>query len=252
MNKILFFTGAGISAESGISTFRDNEDGLWTKYDPDVVATMSAFEPNKELVFKFYSERRVSLANIKPNKAHIEIAKLQKEMGADRVKIVTQNIDDLFEQAGCVDVVHVHGKMTEMRCLECNHIWDVGYTETTPNTMCPKCGREHTKPNVIFFGEHAPKYKALFDIFDTNKTRNDVVVVIGTSGNVVPMVYVTLNGYEHNSGFNILCNKDDDGEFDPRVFHRTFFCKATEAIDEIISIAKKRVNKFNSIPDEEL
>lgn len=239
MSKILFFTGAGLSAESGISTFRNNEDGLWTRYNPDVVANMETFYANRNQVFKFYNERRLSLGNLKPNKAHLEIAKLQAELGPDKVKIVTQNIDDFLEQAGCKDVVHVHGRLTEIHCLECGKIYDVGYTEVSAKDTCLHCGSKHIKPNVIFFGEHAPHYFDMYQIFGELREEGDVIIAIGTTFEVVP--FYAIMGNVSTPSYNILCNKDRGGDIDHEMIHKIYYMKATEAIDGIIATAKAQL-----------
>jgi NAD-dependent deacetylase len=232
--RVLFFTGAGISADSGLSTFRDNEDGLWTKYNPDVVATMATFEENKELVFQFYNERRVLLQDVQPNKAHAEIGKLQQQYGEDSVQIFTQNIDDLFEKAGCVDVQHVHGKFTEMKCLSNpNHVYDIGHSTVTTTERCPVCGGG-VKPGVIFFGEDAPLYPLMYNTFKLS-TENDLIVVIGTSGNVVNMAYVVGLKHLQYGGKRILCNKDSNDWIDYELFDDLLFGKAIDCIDEIVT-----------------
>lgn len=244
MNNLLIFTGAGLSAESGISTFRDNEDGLWTKYDPDVVANLNSFEKNRELVFKFYNERRIGLPSLKPNKAHEGIARLQKKFGTDRVKIFTQNIDDFLERAGCEDVVHVHGKFTDMNCLACGHRWDIGYAEYVIDTPCPECGKSHlVKPGVVFFYENAPEYPEMYRTFD--KSRKDIILVIGTSGEVIDLKHITGNRYSPNRSYTILNNKEFDkfGSIPYEKFDMCLFKPATEAIERIEEVVTNFLEK---------
>jgi NAD-dependent deacetylase len=236
MRRILFFTGAGISAESGISTFRDNEDGLWTKYNPDVVANMASFEENKQLVFKFYNERRVEMEHVTPNKAHVEIGKLQQQYGTDSVINFTQNIDDLFEKAGCLDVKHVHGKINEMRCLDNpNHMYNVGYGLTSSDDTCPECGGS-VKPGVIFFGESAPMYQQMFHTF-RGATKDDLIVVIGTSGSVIRLDSLVGSSYVKQGGHRILCNKDSNDWIPYESFDTLLFGQATEQIDIIVTMS---------------
>ena len=245
MNKILIFTGAGLSAESGISTFRDNEDGLWTKYNPDIVCNIHVFKKNRNLVFDFYNERRIGLPSLSPNKAHLGIAEIQKKYGKDNVKIYTQNIDDFLERAGCEDVVHVHCKFTDMTCLNCEHTWDVGYSPYELNMPCLRCGSlEDVKPGVVFFGEPAPKYAEMFSTF--GKSRNDIIIVIGTSGEVVPLKYIAGNRYSPNKSYTILNNKEYDrgGHIDTRLFDVCMFKPASEAIDRIQEMVE-RINNAN-------
>jgi NAD-dependent deacetylase len=249
MNKILIFTGAGLSAESGISTFRDNVDGLWTKYNPDIVADMRNFKRHRSTVFKFYNERRTELPTLSPNAAHEGIAKLQKLYGKDNVKIFTQNIDDFLERAGCEDVVHVHGKFTEMHCMACGLTWEIGHTHFAEDKACPNCDAvEDVKPGVIFFYEDAPEYPNMYKTF--RDSRKDIILVIGTSGEVVPLHKITGNRYSTNKSFSILNNKDHDkyGQIDYGDFDVCVFEPAGQAIDKVISIVKREYEKLQGIP----
>ena len=138
---------------------------------------------------------------------HEVIAALQKKYGKDVVKIFTQNIDDFLEQAGCEDVVHVHGKFTEMHCMACNHTWDIGHTHFGEDEPCINCGDiDKVKPGVIFFYENAPEYPNMNKTF--KNSRNDIIAVIGTSGEVVSMDLICGNRYSTNKSFTILNNKD--------------------------------------------
>ena len=177
--KIIIFSGAGISAESGLTTFRD-EGGLWASYDPNVVCNYYNWLDNYEIVHEFYNKRRTELATKKPNAAHEAIKRLCDEF---EVINITQNVDDLFEKAGCRNVIHLHGHLTSLRCVKCEAIIDFGYAPYK-YTPCPKCGAEKLKPNIIFFGESAPKYATMYGIFE-RLTPNDIALVVGTSGEVV-------------------------------------------------------------------
>lgn len=244
MKQILIFTGAGLSAESGISTFRDNVDGLWTKYNPEIVANLHAFPANRSEVMKFYNERRVELPTLAPNAAHIGIAAMQKKYGKENVKIFTQNIDDFLERAGCEDVVHVHGKFTEMKCMACDHIWDIGHTHWDENRPCPECGAvQAVKPGVIFFFETAPEYPNMYKTF--RDSRKDIIIVIGTSGEVISMDKIAGNRRTPNKSFTILNNKDRDkyGMIDYRLFDSTLFKPASEAIENITRIVEEQYEK---------
>ena len=184
--NIVFFTGAGISAESGISTFRD-EDGLWNKYDINEICSKDSLELNRDKTIAFYNSRRVELKDKMPNKAHMAIAELQKRY-PNNIKVITQNIDDLFERAGCIDVLHLHGFLTEVKCEDnmCNYKRDIGYNNQ--NISCPLCG-EYIRPNVVFFNEPTPDYAKMWGIL-----RNvDILAVIGTSGNVINIKQIVEN-----------------------------------------------------------
>ena len=158
MRQLILLTGSGISANSGLDTFRTSgEKSLWAQYDADVVCNFDCWEENFDLVHQFYSARRKQLGTVAPNAAHRLAVSWQERFGAD---LITQNVDDLFERAGARDVLHVHGSLTSMRCLDCETTWDVGYQAFDPATgCCPQCGALwEVKPNVVFFNERAPLY----------------------------------------------------------------------------------------------
>lgn len=213
--KILVFAGAGISAESGLNTFRD-KDGLWTKYDINEVCNYHNFlnmkkdASRRKHLFDFYNEIKVSCDKASPNLAHIEIANWQKQYGVDNVLVVTSNVDDLFEKAGIKNVLHVHGDLQKSHCTSCQTTWNETYFNH--ETRCPKCSSRQTKPNVVFFGEMAPKYKDLNRILIKKRKKEDFLVVIGTSFNVIDAEWL-VGGNRHNT---ILINKDEssaDGLF---------------------------------------
>jgi NAD-dependent deacetylase len=186
MRQLILLTGSGISADSGLDTFRTSgEKSLWAQYDADVVCNFDCWEENFDLVHQFYSARRAQLGTVSPNAAHRLAASWQERFGAD---LITQNVDDLFERAGARDVLHVHGSLTSMRCLDCETIWDVGYQVFDPATgCCPHCGALwEVKPNVVFFNERAPLYTEMWRRL-AELTDDDVLVVIGTSGTVLPV-----------------------------------------------------------------
>ncbi|AEH45386.1 Silent information regulator protein Sir2 [Thermodesulfatator indicus DSM 15286] len=180
ISKIVILTGAGISAESGIQTFRD-KGGLWEKYSLEEVATPQGFRKNPRFVHEFYNQRRRDLFKVKPNPAHYALARLEQEFPGE-VLLVTQNVDDLHERAGSRNLLHMHGELLKVRCEACNVILkEEG--EIFPETKCPKCGRQGTlRPHVVWFGE-MPFY--LDEIYKALK-ECDLFVAIGTSGTVYP------------------------------------------------------------------
>ncbi|OAG27834.1 Sir2 family NAD+-dependent deacetylase [Thermodesulfatator autotrophicus] len=180
ISKIFILTGAGISAESGIQTFRD-KGGLWEKYNLEEVATPQGFRQNPRFVHEFYNQRREDLLKVMPNPAHYALARLEREFPGE-VLLVTQNVDDLHERAGSRKVLHMHGELLKVRCEACEAIFkEEG--EIFPETRCPKCGREGTlRPHVVWFGE-TPFY--LDKIYRALK-ECDLFVAIGTSGTVYP------------------------------------------------------------------
>ncbi|MCC7168388.1 MAG: NAD-dependent deacylase [Rhodospirillales bacterium] len=185
MKRIVILTGAGISKESGLDTFRD-ADGLWSKVRIEDVATPEAFLRDPVRVHDFYNQRRRQMVggNIRPNAAHIALAKLEEE-GAKRqieVLVVTQNIDDLHEKAGSRNLLHMHGEMKKVRCESCDHVvaWEEDLTLETP---CPACARPGgMRPHVVWFGE-MPLY---MDQIMQALERFDLFLSFGSSVNVYP------------------------------------------------------------------
>jgi NAD-dependent deacetylase len=177
--RIVILTGAGISAESGLGTFRD-KDGLWTKYDLNDVATPEGFARNPALVHDFYNARRANLRAARPNAAHHALARLEAGHPGG-VLVVTQNVDNLHEQAGSRAVIHMHGQLMRALCASCAHRWDAP-TTMAPDDPCPSCGVPATRPDVVWFGEMPYQMEAIWDALRSA----DLFVSIGTSGNVYP------------------------------------------------------------------
>ena len=228
MAKVVILSGAGLSAESGISTFRDS-GGLWEQYDVNVVCNYDSLEKNESLTLEFYDKRRVELAQKEPNKAHVEYAKLKKRHPHD-VAIITQNVDDLFEKAGLEhdEVIHLHGYLPEVRCRDpyCEAVYNIGYKSIYDfhDGFCPKCG-EKLRPNIVFFGEMAPLYERL-----NQEIQNcEFVVVVGTSGNVIGVN--TMANYIPHS---ILNNLEESAAIEHQLFEKVFFSPATQAVDAIV------------------
>jgi NAD-dependent deacetylase len=183
MSKLIVFTGAGLSADSGLKTFRDS-NGLWEQHDVDQIANIDNFRKNFDLVHRFYNERRTQAATAIPNTAHHSIRSWQKRYDA---VVITQNVDGLLEAAGCVDVMHVHGRLNDMKCLMCRGTWEIDpdVPWTAGRDACPKCGSKlDVKPGIIMFNEDAPLYRDMYNVLGNLET-GDVLVVIGTSGQVV-------------------------------------------------------------------
>jgi NAD-dependent deacetylase len=177
--RVVVLTGAGISAESGLPTFRD-ADGLWEGHDPTAVATPEAYAADPDLVHRFYDQRRAQLARVEPNAAHRALARLERELGDDLL-VVTQNVDDLHERAGSRRVLHMHGRLRSAWCTRCDarHQW-TGPLGDRP--ACPGCGERALRPDVVWFGE-VPR--AMEEI-DRALWECDLFVSIGTSGLVYP------------------------------------------------------------------
>lgn len=179
-NNIVFLTGAGISAESGLSTFR-SENGLWNNHKIEDVATIEGYYRNKDYVHTFYNEMRPQLDNAIPNSAHLSITKLQQNYPA-KVSIVTQNVDTLHEKAGNDNVYHIHGQINQIVCMNCGHIFE-SWSDCSSKDRCKKCEVfGHLKPNIVFFGENL----LYMDKVDNLLKTCDLFISVGTSGVVYP------------------------------------------------------------------
>jgi len=176
---IFILSGAGLSAESGLKTFRA-EDGLWEDHRVEDVATPEAFARNPELVQRFYNMRRAQAAEAEPNAAHHALARLQAEYDG-AVYLVTQNVDDLLERAGAQGVTHMHGALKDAMCAACGHRWPAPM-EMHVTDPCPACGTTATRPDIVWFGE-IPYH---MDAIQTALEDSDLFVAIGTSGVVYP------------------------------------------------------------------
>ena len=176
MKNIVVLTGAGISAESGLGTFRDL-GGLWEKYKIDDVATEKAFLKNPALVLEFYNIRRKQLLNSFPNDAHFALNKLKEKYN---LSILTQNIDDLHERSGNTDIIHLHGKLRESRSVIDNKIYSIKGSELNIGDYCEQGGQ--LRPNVVWFGEAVPNMDLAID----KVIQASVFIIIGTSLNVFP------------------------------------------------------------------
>jgi NAD-dependent deacetylase len=179
MTSIVILTGAGISAESGLGTFRD-EDGLWAQHAIEDVATPEGFARNPHLVHDFYNARRANAAQAKPNAAHLALTRLEAEYQGD-VLVITQNVDGLHEMAGSRNVLHMHGALDGALCNACGHRWPAPQ-QMRPEDACPACAARTTRPDVVWFGE-APYG---MDKIDPALAEADIFAAIGTSGQVFP------------------------------------------------------------------
>jgi NAD-dependent deacetylase len=179
MRKIVILTGAGISAESGIETFRA-EDGLWAQHRVEDVATPEGFARDPELVVNFYNARRAQLSEVEPNAAHRALARLEAAHKGE-VVVITQNVDDLHERGGSKTVMHMHGELKSALCAACDHRWPAPL-EMHVGEACPACAAPAARPDIVWFGEMPYDMDALF----AHLSQADVFAAIGTSGNVYP------------------------------------------------------------------
>lgn len=185
MNRIAVLTGAGVSAESGLGTYRDN-GGLWDNYDPAEVASIEGWMRNPGKVLDFYNMQRRNLEKVQPNEAHRLIAELEEHFHVD---VITQNVDNLHERAGSTRVLHLHGEVTKVRPENSyndydgfseKQVFDVGYGEVSLGDKAPN--GVQLRPHIVFFGEAVPKLMEAIDIV----SKADVVLIVGTSLSVYP------------------------------------------------------------------
>jgi len=183
--KMVVLTGAGVSAESGITTFRDS-DGLWENYRVEDVASIEGWYKDRDTVLKFYNERRAQLASVRPNAAHEAIAALEKEYD---VTVVTQNVDNLHERAGSTRIIHLHGELTKVRpensCNEMDgfteeSVFDIGVGEVNVGDLAPNGAQ--LRPHIVWFVEAVPKIESAINAVEAA----DIILIVGTSLQVYP------------------------------------------------------------------
>jgi NAD-dependent deacetylase len=207
--KVVVLTGAGISAESGVPTFRDAE-GLWEGHRVEEVASPDAFELQPAVVHRFYDARRAAIVGVEPNPAHLALARLEEHLGDDLL-VVTQNIDDLHERAGSTRVVHMHGELRSALCRACRNRtpWTDDLGDYPP---CPRCGLSELRPDVVWFGEVPYEMDRIFEAL----YEADLFVAIGTSGVVYPaaaFVQFAAGGGARTIELNLVAS-DVSGDFD--------------------------------------
>jgi len=218
MKHVVFLTGAGISAESGISTFRDS-GGLWENHNIEEVASIDGWHKNPELVLDFYNQRRLQLEKVKPNDAHFAIAGLEENF---EVSVITQNIDNLHEISGSTNIIHLHGELTKACNESKTKIYEIG---TKPILLGDKAeDGSQLRPFIVWFGEDVPK---MSEAKSTVK-KADFLIVIGTSLQVYPAASLIDFAPENCKIFYI----DPQGEYySERVMH--IYKKATAGMKEI-------------------
>ena len=211
LRSIVVLTGAGISAESGLSTFR-LKDGLWDNHSIDDVATPQGFLQDPSLVHDFYNTRRRQLSTVAPNPAHLALASFEQTFPGQFL-LVTQNVDDLHQRAGSQNLIAMHGELLKACCVLCDavHVID---SDITVASVCPECQRKGTlRPDIVWFGEMPKEMERIYDALSSC----DLFVSIGTSGNVYPAagffqeaklagaqaIELNLDPGEHASGFDL-------------------------------------------------
>ena len=224
--KVYIVSGAGLSAESGIRTFRDT-DGLWEEYSIEEVCSVGGFQRDRQKVLDFYDARRADVEQKEPNYAHKRLAELKKSY-PNNIVMLTQNVDDMLERAGCKEVIHLHGTLTDLRCESCETVFPIGY-KSQEGAVCPSCGSYDIRHNVVMFGEAAPAYEHLRELYN----EAEMVVVIGTSGQVIDTAYMAqLVG-------NAILNNIDVDEHHDQYFKTKLYKPATEAVDEIYALVEE-------------
>lgn len=200
--EIVVFTGAGISAESGIPTYRDPLKGVWARLDPQSLETAKAFRENPALVWGWYIWRRQQVAEALPNAAHVALSNLATN--GQKVSVVTQNIDDLHERAGSVGVMHLHGSLATPKCFACHRSAEISPPEVRCSAMGelvepPRCGRCNGKlrPGVVWYGENLPAdvWKSAIALVKSC----DVLISVGTSGTVTPAADIPKLALSHGA-----------------------------------------------------
>lgn len=177
--SLVILTGAGISAESGLATFR-GPGGLWEGHRVEDVCTPQALARDPDLVHRFYDERRARLEEVQPNPAHRALARLEAEWTGELL-LVTQNVDDLHERGGAAQVLHMHGELTSALCARCGERWRWS-ASLPPGSICGQCGAAALRPDIVFFGEMPYEMERIDDAL----RGCDLFVSIGTSGAVYP------------------------------------------------------------------
>ena len=214
--KIVVLTGAGVSAESGISTFRDS-DGLWENFRVEDVASIEGWYRNPAVVMDFYNQRRAQLSEVRPNAAHLAIADLEKEYD---VTVVTQNVDNLHERAGSTKIIHLHGELTKVRPENCCNemdgfseetVFDIGTEPVHIGDLAPNGAQ--LRPHIVWFGEAVPKIEAAIDAVEAA----DILLIVGTSLQVYPAA--GLYRYAGPDTPIYIIDPNDVPVRDPRVTH---------------------------------
>ena len=214
--KLVVLTGAGVSAESGISTFRDS-NGLWENFKVEDVATIEGWARNPQLVLDFYNARRSQLAEVRPNDAHRAIAALESQYD---VTVITQNVDNLHERAGSTKIIHLHGELTKVRPENCcnemdgfseERVFDIGTEPVHIGDLAPNGAQ--LRPHIVWFGEAVPKIEAAIDAVEAA----DILLIVGTSLQVYPAA--GLYRYAGPDTPIYIIDPNDVPVRDPRVTH---------------------------------
>lgn len=214
--RVAVLTGAGISAESGIPTFRDALTGLWARYDPEELATPGAFRRNPELVWDWYAERRAKVKEARPNPGHYALAELERRVEAFR--LFTQNVDGLHQEAGSRNVVELHGSIRRVRCADCGRQAEQWDESGDRPPRCGACGGM-LRPDVVWFGEYLPP--GALEAAWAAAEDCDVFLSVGTSNLVEPAASLPWHAHRHGAQV-IVVNTTAEGQRNgPGILHLT-------------------------------
>lgn len=223
MKKIVVFTGAGISQESGIPTYRDGDDALWKKYDPAIVASINGWKRNKQMCLDFYNYINKHITDYEPNTAHISVAELEKYFD---VVVVTQNVDDLHERGGSTMVVHLHGEIRKMRSSVDKDIIMPYINPIEIGQKCPKGSQ--LRPHVVFFGERPFNLETAA----MHISEADIIIIIGTSLQVEPAA--SLLTYVSRNAKIYVVDKENPFSDQAKFYQGTAVNKVPELINDLI------------------
>lgn len=238
MKRIMILSGAGLSAESGIRTFRDH-DGLWENHDVMKVCSTQGWIEDRKNVTRFYNDRRRDLEFKEPHHAHKVLAQLEQDYRGRFIHL-TQNIDNLMEKAGAKDVIHLHGTLTDLRCEACTETFNVDYAPQEGNEYCPHCGNKRVRHNVVMFGEAAPEYSQLHQAI----RECTLFIAIGTSGAVIDIIPISK---EFKNSILIDPKRQKTASiYDPKSYIDEYFehfiqKNAGESMDEMMAIIKEHM-----------
>lgn len=235
MKNVVVFTGSGISAESGIQTFRDAVDGLWNNYVIDEVATPQGWRNDKKKLLDFYNERREQLLHVEPNAGHYSLVKLEEKFN---VTVVTQNVDDLHERAGSKNIIHLHGELTKVRStVNPTLVYDWSYKKLNLGDKCEKGSQ--LRPHVVWFNEQLDDEEVNLAI---NKIKEaDYIIIIGTSLSVYPANEFPFYNTEYTTKYYLVDPSDFDVNMIPKRVRNFKHIKehsstgTKKVVDEILS-----------------
>lgn len=229
--KVVIFSGAGISQESGIKTFRDSEEGLWEEYKIEDVATPQALKNNTQVFCDFYNKRKEEMKTVFPNQAHLIAKQLEEHFD---VTIITQNVDNLHERAGSSKIYHLHGTLSKLRS-SFDESYEIDYiNDLKPGDLCPD--KSQLRPAIVLFGESLPNYDYVHSVLAIAEA--DIVIIVGTSMRVFPAADLPWDSKEHTLTYYI---GPDDVDFEIPEHKRICFTNIKEKASVGMEIVSKEL-----------